>query len=154
MWYCMNMYFNSSRLQDPSQFHKLFTYLLPRPLQIFSTSINSLHPSGCRKGNGQRRTQEGDTHIYGFQHLVPLPVLSGTMQLLRLRTSGRVTIPSKSMIRSYSSFFLITASQLTLSKHNRPSVNVAEVHSSISPIFTCMDCIDLSSTSKSFIPLV
>lgn len=93
-------------------------------------------------------------HISGFQHLIPLPVLSGTMRLLWPRTSRTVTIPSKCMIRSYSSFFLITILQLPLSKHNRPSVNVAEAHSSISLIFTCIDCTDLSSTSKSFIHLV
>lgn len=154
----MNTHFNSSRLQDPSQFHELFTYSQGHCRYSAQTSTAFIPQS--RKGNGQGMTQERDTypphhgHISGLQHLVPLPVLSGTMLLLWPRTSGSMTIPRKSMIRSYSSFFLITVSQLSLSEHNRPSVNVAEVHCSISPIFIWMDCTDWSSTSKSFIHLV
>lgn len=129
MWYCMNIHFNSSRLQDHSQFHKLLTYFQGHcKLQILSTNFNSLHPSwagrGMAKGELKKVTHTLHTHghISGFQHSVPLPVLSGKMLLVWPRTSGSMTIASKRMVRSYSSFFLITISQLSLSKHNRPSV--------------------------------
>lgn len=63
-----------------------------------STAFN---PSWAGRGRAKGRlkkvtpTLHTHGHIYGFQHLVPLPMLSGTMLLLWPRTSGSLTIPSE-----------------------------------------------------------
>lgn len=134
MSYSNQTYFNSSRLQDPSEF---ISSMLPfRPLQnvrlqIFGTNFSSLHSSsegmGTAKVTPALPTHGHKNSFSVFCFFYQCSQVQCCFCGPKLQEAWLFPLEAKSIVRSYSWFFLIMISELSLTKDLMCLDNVAEI---------------------------